>query len=189
MCALSNINITSLQNFLVTTDEARRNLEDKEHTLISMDDSIRDQSRQRVSLRKRQHQEKDQLSESSRKIKKLKKGSDDMRWQLELKEQELHFFRQLEKYQSDNADLRVAIGRKEVEIEFLQKQLSKVENDLSLEKEKSEELRKRLHQTELELAKLCERLQGLEKGRAELERERGQIHAGMIAKLAEVCWL
>ena len=124
------------------------------------------------------------LCESSRKTKKLRKERDETRKQLELKEQELHFLCQQERHQRDNADLRVVIAEKETEIRLLKEKLSEVERELISERGKNEELRERLQQTTVDLAKQCERARGLERCRAELERERRRMDTKIIIETA-----
>ena len=115
---------------------------------------------------------------------KLRKERDETRKQLELKEQELHFLRQQERHQRDNADLRVVIAEKETEIRLLKDKLSEVERELISERGKNEELRERLQQTTADLAEQCERVRGLERSRAELERERRQVDTRIMLETA-----
>ena len=152
--------------------------------LVYTTESIQIESRERVSLGKRRLQEKDQLCESSRKTKKLRKEMDETRNKLELKEQELHFLRQQERHQRDNADLRVVIAEKEAEIKFLKEKLSELESELNSEKVRNKELCERLEQTTVKLSKKSERVRGLKKRLAELERERRQVDTRIIIETA-----
>ena len=164
--------------------ETCRDLGGKARKLVCTTESIQTESRKRVSLGKRRLQEKDKLCESSRKTRKLRKERDETRKQLELKEQELHFFRQQERHQRDNADLRVVIAEKETEIRLLKEKLSEVERELISERGKNEELREQLQQTTADLAEQCERVRGLERSRAELERERRRVDTRIIIETA-----
>ena len=157
---------------------------EKAHELVCVTESIRTESKKKVSLRKRRLQEKDKLCESSKKTEKLRKERDETRKQLELKEKELHFLCQQERHQRYNADLRVVIAEKETEIRLLKEKLSEVERDLISERVKNEELRERLQQTTADLAEQCERVRGLERSRAELERERRRVDTRIIIETA-----
>ena len=103
---------------------------------------------------------------------------------MELKEQELHFLCQQERHQRDNADLRVVIAEKETEIRLLKEKLSEVERELISERGKNEELRERLQQTTADLAEQYERVRGLERSRAELERERRRVDTRIVIETA-----
>ena len=166
--------------------EARRDIGEKAQELVCATESIRTESKKKVSLGKRRLQEKDQLCESSRKTKKLRKERDETRKQLELKEQELHFLRQEERHQRESAELQIqaVIREKEAEIRFLKEKLAQMERELSSEREKNDGLCERLQQSTAELAKQCERVRGLERSRAELERERRRVDTRMIFEIA-----
>ena len=184
---------------------------EKAYELVCTTKSVQTESKKRGSLGKRRLQEKDKLCESSRKIKKLRKERDETRKQLELKEQELYFLHQLERrqedsaklhiqtaiaekeaelrlllerHQRDNADLRVVIAEKEAEIRFLREELSEVERELISERDKNDKLRERLQKTTADLAEQCERVRGLERSRAELERERMRVDTRIIIETA-----
>ena len=157
---------------------------EKAHELVCTTESVQTESKKRGSLGKWRLQEKDKLCESSRKTKKLKKDRDETRKQLKLKEQELHFLRQQERHQRDNADLRVVIAEKETEIRLLKEKLSEMEHELISERGRNEELRERLQQSTADLAEQCERVRGLERSRAELERERRRVDTRIIIETA-----
>ena len=157
---------------------------EKAHELVCTTESVQTESKKRGSLGKWRLQEKDKLCESSRKTKKLKKDRDETRKQLKLKEQELHFLRQQERHQRDNADLRVVIAEKETEIRLLKEKLSEMEHELISERGRNEELCERLQQSTADLAEQCERVRGLERSRAELERERRRVDTRIIIETA-----
>ena len=159
---------------------------EKAHELVCTTESVQTESKKRGSLGKRRLQEKDKLCESSRKTKKLRKERDETRKQLELKELELHFIHQQERYQKDKAQLqiRAVIAEKDAEIRFLKEKLAEVEHELISERGKNEELRERLQQTTADLAEQCERVRGLERSRAELERERRRVDTRIMLETA-----
>ena len=186
--------------------EACRDLGEKAHELVCITESVQTESKKRGSLGKRRLQAKDKLCKSSRRTKKLRKERDETRKQLELKEQEVYFLHQLERqedstklhiqaaiaekeaelrlllerHQRDKADLRVVIAEKEAEIRFLKEKLSEIEHELISERGKNEELGEQLQQTTADLAEQCERVRGLERYRAELERERMRVDTRII---------
>ena len=157
---------------------------EKARKLTHTAESIQTESKKKVSLDKRQLQEKDKLSESSRKTSNLRKERDETRKQLELKEQELHFLRQKERHQRDNLDLRVVIAEKETEIRYLKAHTLVKDHEMILERGKHEELRKRLKRTTVDLAKQFERVRKLERSRAELERERRRVDTRIMLETA-----
>ena len=159
---------------------------EKVYELVCTTKSVQTESKKRGSLGKRRLQEKDQLCESSRRTKKLRKDRDETSKQLELKELELHFLRQQERHQRDKAQLqiRAVIAEKDAEIRFLKEKLAEVERELISEREKNEELRERLQKTTADLAKQCERVRGLERSRGELERERRRVDTRIIIETA-----
>lgn len=152
------------------------------------------ESQKKASLAKKRIQEKEQLSGSSQEMKKLIEERNETKKKLEFKEQELHFFC-LHQSTSDDSELRVVIAAKETEIKNIKERLVRVEHDLSIARDECERLRTQLEQTTVELAKQSERVRLLERTRARLERQRRQVDARLMAKIASLrhevnawCW-
>lgn len=141
------------------------------------------ESQKKVSLGKRRIREKEQLSSFYQETKKLSEERNKTRKKLEKKEQELHFF-SLHQSTSDDLELRAIIAGKETEIKNVKERLVRVERDLSIARDECERLRMQLQQTSVELAEQSERVRGLERVRADLERERRQVDARIIAQIA-----
>ena len=87
-------------------------------------------------------------------------------------------------FTAENARLLTIIASKEMEIKDLNKRLTQVEHELILEKVKSDELCEQLRQTTAELVEQCKRVRGLERSRAELDRERSLVDTRILIEIA-----
>lgn len=152
--------------------------------LTETNESVRIESKKKVSLSKKRIQEREKLSGLSQEIKKLNKAKDEAMRQLDLKEQELHFLR-LHQHTNDEK-WKTIVACKEVEIKGLKEQLAKVKSELKVAKEDSERLHMQLQQTTVELAKQSEQTRGLEQTLAGLERERRQIDRRLITEISRI---
>ena len=140
------------------------------------------ESEKKASLGKRRIREKEQLSGFCQETKKLSEERNKTMKKLEMKEQELHFL-SLHQSTSEDLELRAIIASKETETKNVKERLAQVERDLSVAKDECERLRMQLQQTTTELAEQSERVRGLERVRANLERERRQVDARIIAQI------
>ena len=90
---------------------------------------------------------------------------------IEKREKELDIFRRAAHNKKNDARLMALIERKEAEVSKLRSHMTEVEIDLSHSKEERE--------------KFCELVRGLEKSRAELERERSRVDTELKKEIAE----
>ena len=170
------------QRFSTTCQKALDEVEKRTLQLTKAKQSVEIESQKKVSLGKRRIQARDQLSELAEKRRKLNEERDEAKRQLELREQELHYLRL---YQNTNDEKwKAIVVCKEVEIEKLKQQLAKVESDLRVARDESDRLHMQLQQTTMELVKQSERVRGLERNLASLERERRQVDARIIVEIA-----
>ena len=170
------------KNLKKEDDETKRQLELKEKELHF----LRQQERHQRESAELKIAEKE-VEIRSLKEKLLKEERDEMEEQLKFMELELHSLRQQEKHQRDSAEVHIqaVIKEKEAEIRVLKEKVSQVEHELNLEKVKNDKLRECLHLTTIELTRQCERVRGLERHRAEMERERSLVDIRMIIETAK----
>ena len=181
--------IFPLQHLSADLKKSREDLKLRAPQLISTTDSIQVESRKRKSIGKRRRQEKDQLCESSGKIKKLKRKRDEAARKLEFREKELEIFHLKQdtiksSFTAKEANLLTVIAGKKMEIRDLTEKLTRVEHELRLEKVNIEELREQLRQTTAKLVEQYKRVRGLERSRAELERERSRVDTRILIEIA-----
>ena len=118
-------------------------------------------------------------------MEELSEQRDQIKAEIEKKERELEIFRRKARNQMNNEKLRAFIKRKEAEVGQLRCHMTEVEEDLSQTKEEHDKFRKQLKQMTVELVENSEHVRGLEKSRAELERERSQVDTKLKMEIAK----
>ena len=118
-------------------------------------------------------------------MEELSEQRDQIKAEIEKKEKELEIFRRKARNQMNNEKLRAFIKRKEAEVGQLRCHMTEVEEDLSQTKEEHDTFRKQLKQMTVELVANSEHVRGLEKCRAELERERSRVDTKLKMEIAK----
>ena len=126
-----------------------------------------------------------QVTTMTERIEELSKQRDQIKTEIEKREKELVIFRRKAHNQKNDAKLRAFIERKEAEVGRLRSHMTEVEEDLSRTKEQRSKFREQLLQVSLDFAENCERVRGLEKSRAELERDRSLVDTKLKMEIAE----
>ena len=187
-------------------DDTRRELEEKEEELAILQladngeqEQIDDESiisEKKEEIKKLEHDvaiverqiinaRDDQVVTIIERVEELSEQRDQIKAEIEKKEKELKIFRRKACNQMNDENLRAFIKRKEAEIGRLRCHMTEVEEDLSRTQEEHDKFRKQLKRTTVELVENCEHVRGLEKSRAELERERSLVDTKLKMEFAK----
>ena len=183
-------------------DDTRRELEEKEEELAILqhadngeqeqidDESIKEEIKKLerdVAIVERQviKARDTQVMTITERMEELSEQRDQIKEEIEQKEKELEIFRRKACNQKNGENLRAFIKRKEAEVSRLCCHMTEVEEDLSRTQEEHDKFRKQLKQTTVELVKNYEHVRGLEKSRAELERERSRVDTKLKMEIAK----
>ena len=126
-----------------------------------------------------------QVTTMTERIEELSEQRDQIRTEIEKREKELEIFRRKAHNQKNDSRLSAFIERKEAEVGRLRSHMTEVEEDLSRTMEQHIKFREQLLQVSLDFAENCERVRGLEKSQAELERDRSRVDTKLKMEIAE----
>ena len=188
-----------LKELIRERDDTKRELEEKEEELAllqlvgpqqvdakTIQSAIADKKEEIQELEHEVMRVERELSQArDAQATKMTEQRDQIKRDLDKKEKELHLFRMQAESQKNNTKWQAIIERKEAEVGQLRSHMTKVERDLSRAKEEHKKFREQLHHTTQELAENCEQVRGLEKSRAELERERSRVDTKLKIEIAE----
>ena len=186
-------------------DDTKRELEEKEEelALLQLGEQQRIDDERLISDTKQKIQELEQdvsrverqlieakdaqVTTLTKHMEELSEERDQIKTEIEEKECDLEIFR---KKAHNQPKFRAVIERKEAEVGRLRSHMTEVEEDLSRTMEQHDKFREQLKETTAELSENCERVRGLEKYQAELERERSRVDAKLKMEIAKskVCF-
>ena len=158
-------------------EKLTKEVEEKDRELTAKIQSLEEAKRQKGEVNQRLVQIKQTIRQTQTKAMKLIQEKMDIEKKLQLREQEFQFLRT--GHQKDSEQLQNIIKNKEEEIRELRQHLQAVESELTLERNLSKELRKKLQQATEELGKKSaverEREEAKEYLKTHLERERQTV--------------